>query len=392
MQVPERIRSISPPFMDALIARSKALRRDGADVISLGQGVPGFAPVEAAIDSARQSLSDPATHVYGADAGLLSLRQALSERLKKQSGMKVDPKREMLITAGANYGFLLTLLTLLEPGDKVLLPSPFYFDHETSIRIVGAVPVEVPLREDTGFQLTLADLEPHLKTRPRALVMVSPNNPTGAVYDPREMREIARALASRDVTIITDETYQHFTYEGAEHFSLGSLAEARSHVITIGSFSKTYSLTGWRVGYLISDADYLQQALKVQDSMMVCTPIVSQMAALGALGTPAEELARRREMLAERRRLLIDRLASIQALAWRPTQGAYFALVSVQGCTDSVALARDLLERVHLAVVPGSVFGQTGEGYLRLSYGSVDLDQLDEACRRLAQYFETIRA
>jgi aspartate/methionine/tyrosine aminotransferase len=322
----------------------------------------------------------------------MSLRETLSERLREENGIKVDPEREILIIAGANYGFLLALLTLLEPGDKVLLPSPYYFDHEMSIRIVGAVPVEVPLREETGFRLTLADLEPYLHTEPRALVMVSPNNPTGAVYDPQEMRNIARVLASQDVTIITDETYQHFTYEGAEHFSLGSLAEARSHVITIGSFSKTYSLTGWRVGYLISDANYMREALKVQDSMMVCTPIVSQMAALGALKVPTEELTRRREALAERRRLLIDRLASIQRLGWRPTRGAYFAFVRVQGCTDSVALARDLLERVHVAVVPGSIFGKNGEGYIRLSYGSVGLDELDEACRRLAQYFETIRA
>lgn len=390
MQIPQRIRSIAPPFMDTLHARSEALRRDGADLISLGQGVPGFPPVETAIDSARQSLLDPTTHVYGAVAGLTSLREALSERLREENGMKVDPEREMLIIAGANYGFLLALLTLLEPGDKVLLPSPHYFDHEMGIRIIGAIPVEVPLREETGFQLTLADLEPHLQTEPRALVMVSPNNPTGAVYDPGEMRDMARVLASQGVTIISDETYQHFTYGGAEHFSLGSLAEARPHVITIGSFSKTYSLTGWRVGYLISDADYMQEALKVQDSMMVCTPIVSQMAALGALRAPREELARRREMLAERRRLLIDRLSGIPSLTWRATRGSYFAFVRVQGCTDSVALAADLLERAHLAVVPGSVFGKNGEGYLRLSYGSVGLDELDEACRRLARYFETV--
>jgi len=392
MQVPERIRSISPPFMDELHTRSEALRRDGVDLISLGQGVPGFAPVDTAIDSARQSLLDPTTHVYGAVAGLKSLREALSERLREDNGMKTDPEREMLIIAGANYGFLLAMLTLLEPGDKVLLPSPYYFDHEMGIRIVGGIPVEVPLREETGFQLTLADLKPHLQTEPRALVMVSPNNPTGAVYEPGEMRNIARVLTSQGITIISDETYQHFTYDGAKHFSLGSLAEARSHVITIGSFSKTYSLTGWRVGYLVSDADYLQQALKIQDSMMVCTPIVSQMAALGALRTPRDELTRRREMLAGRRRLLIDRLASIPSLTWRPTRGSYFAFVRVQGCTDSIALAADLLERAHLAVVPGRVFGKNGEGYLRLSYGSVGLDELAEACKRLAQYFGTIPA
>jgi len=391
MNIPQRVRNIAPAFMDELGARVAALRNEGADVINLGQGVPGFPPVATAMEAARQALAEPSTHVYSADAGLLPLRQALSEWLAERNGLVADPDTEMVITAGGNQAFILALLTFLEPGDKVLLPSPFYFNHETSIRIVGAVPVEVPLREETGFQLTLADLEPHLKMQPRAVVVVSPNNPTGAVYDPEELERITRVLASRGISIIFDETYQAFLYDGAQHLSPGSIPEARSQVITIGSFSKTFSLAGWRLGYLIAEPDFVQQAIKVQDSMLVCAPVISQRVALGALKTPLEGLTRRRNVLSERRQLMAQRLAEIPRLRWHPTKGAYYAFVRVEGCTDSSALAWDLLERAHLAVVPGSIFGQNLEGFLRLSYGSVERSDLEQACGRLARYFDGTR-
>jgi len=373
--------------MDELGARVAALRNEGADVINLGQGASGFPPVATAMEAARQALEEPSTHVYSADAGLLPLRQVLSEWLSEIHGLAADPETEIVITAGGNQAFALALLTLLEPGDKVLLPSPFYFNHEMSIRIVGAVPVEVSLRESTGFQLTLADLEPHLKTQPRAVVVVSPNNPTGAVYDLEELERITRALAARGIAIIFDETYQAFLYDGAQHLSPGSIPEARSHVITVGSFSKTFSLAGWRVGYLLAEPDFVQQAIKVQDSMLVCAPVISQRAALGALKTPREELARRRVILSERRQLVAQSVAEIPGLHWHPTGGAYYAFVRVEGCTDAAALAWDLLERADLAVVPGSIFGRNGEGFLRLSYGSVEEPQLKEACARLVRYF-----
>jgi len=387
MHIPPRIRNIAPAIMDEIGARVQELSNHGADVIDLAEGVPGFPPVASAVASARQALDDPATHLYGADAGLLSLREGLSRWLAENDGLKVDPATEIIITAGANQAFMLAVLTLLEPGDKVLLPSPFYFNHEMTVRIAGGIPVEVPLREEEGFQLTLADLEPYLDMEPRMLVVVSPNNPTGAVYDPQELRAIARLLAPRGIAIISDETYGHFVYEGAEHFSIGSQPEARSQVITLGSFSKTFSLSGWRVGYLVAESDFVQQAIKVQDCMLVCTPLISQRAALGALKTPVEELTRRRAIMSEQRQLLARRLAEIPRLRWHPTRGAYYAFVHVEDCTDSAALARDLLETARVATVPGSVYGHNGEGFLRLSYGSISKVELEEACARLSKYF-----
>ncbi|MGB9300821.1 MAG: pyridoxal phosphate-dependent aminotransferase, partial [Anaerolineae bacterium] len=319
------------------------------------------------------------------------LRQALSAWLAERNGLAADPETEMVITAGGNQAFFLALLTLLEPGDKVLLPSPFYFNHEMSLRVVGAVPMEVPLREETGFQLTFDDLEPYFKMQPRAVVVVSPNNPTGTVYHPEELEHIASAAAARGMAVIFDETYQAFLYDGAQHLSPGSIPEARSHVITVGSFSKTFSLAGWRLGYLIAEPDFVKQAIKVQDAMLVCAPVISQRAALGALKTPLEELTRRRAVLSERRQLIAQRLSEISRLQWHPTDGAYYAFVRVEDCLDSIALSWDLLECAHLAVVPGSIFGRNGEGFLRLSYGSVEGSDLDEACHRLAKYFESTR-
>jgi aminotransferase len=284
---------------------------------------------------------------------------------------------------------MLAAVTLLEPGDRILLPSPFYFNHEMAVRAVGGVPVEVPLSKETGFQMRMEDLEPHLSSHPRAMVMISPNNPTGAVYDPGELKRLGRELASKGITIITDETYQHFVYEGAEHSSLAAVAEIRPQLITIGSFSKSFSLTGWRVGYLVAQPAFIDEALKVQDAMLVCAPVISQKAALGGLQEPGHTLSHRREILDQRRRLLIERIAEIPKLAWHPTRGAYFAFVRAQGCTNSAELARDILDTVHVVTVPGSVFGQSGEGYLRLSYGSVESADLDEACGRLSHYFAT---
>jgi aspartate/methionine/tyrosine aminotransferase len=389
MHISQRIRSITPAPMDEINARVATLRREGADVISLGQGVPGFPPATGAIRSARQALRDPTTHLYSADAGLLSLRRMVSAWLAEQNHIAADADTEIFVTAGANQAFMVALLTLLDPGDEVLLPSPFYFNHEMSIRVAGGVPLEVPLPEETGFQLTLEELEPYLERQPRALVVTSPNNPTGAVYDPEELQRIARVAASRGVGVITDETYQDFLYEGAEHFSMASIPEARPQVITTGSFSKIFSLTGWRVGYMIAEPAFLEQALKVQDSMIVCAAVISQIAALGALRDSLEEVPRRREILGERRLLLQQLLAETPQVRWKPTRGAFFAFVGVEGCTDSAAMARDILERAHVATVPGSAFGQSGEGYLRLSYGSAEKSDLEEACRRLAEYFRS---
>jgi aminotransferase len=385
MHISARTLRLTPALIDVLKARTDELRQAGAEIVDLGQAIPNFPPSPKALEAARQALAEPDTHVYSPDAGLLSLRQALCAALAREHNLQADPEREVLITAGANQAVLLALLSLLDPGDRVLLPGPYFFNHEMAVRIAGGVPVEVPLDPATGFQVRLEDLRPHLDGA-RAVILCSPNNPTGTVYEPGELARIARELAARGIVLLTDETYRHLVYGDAVHFSPGSLPEARDHVITIGSFSKSYSLTGWRIGYMVAPAPFVEEAIKVQDTMVICAAVVAQKAALGALGEPPKFIASRCAALDRRRRLLAQHLAAIPGLHWRPTAGAFFAFVRVEGCTDSLRLAMDILDQAHVVTIPGSLFGPSGEGYLRLSYGSVEEDELEEACGRLGEF------
>jgi aspartate/methionine/tyrosine aminotransferase len=386
MQIARRIQNLTPALIDIIKTRTTELRQSGAEVINLGQAIPNLPPSPKALAAAGRALSEVDTHIYSPDAGLLALRQALAAALEHEHSVSADPEREVLITSGANQAVMLALLTLLDPGDRVLLPAPYFFNHEMAVRIAGGIPVEVPLDPANGFQLRLEDLQPCLEGA-RAVILCTPNNPTGTVYDPDELARIARALAARDIVLLIDETYRHLVYGEATHFCPATLPEAHAHVLTIGSFSKSYSMTGWRIGYLIAPASFLEEAIKVQDTMVICATVIAQKAALGALQEGAAFLSERRSALDRRRQLLAQHLVAIPGLHWQPTAGAFFAFVRVEGCTDSLQLAMDILEKAHVVTIPGSLFGPSGEGYLRLSYGSVGEKELAEACRRLGRFF-----
>jgi len=387
IEIPRRVRELVAPQFDIINSRAAAWRERGADVVNLGQAVPGFPPPAAALAAAVNALADGNTHVYSADAGLPELRETLCRRLASQLQVRVEPEREMIITAGANQALLLALLTLLEPGDEVVLPSPYFMNHEMAVRAVGAVPVEAPLAEDTGFALHLADLEPFLSSHTRAVVVVSPNNPTGAVYSPAELEKVGRAMLARGIYVLADETYMHFVYETARHYSLASLPEWRAGVLVCGSFSKSFAMTGWRAGYLIAPAEVITEALKIQDAMVICAPVITQKAVLAAATTEWNYSQQFLPELNARRRYVRDRLKEIPSLAWHPTEGGFFAFVRVAGCDDAERLAMDVLDREHVVTIPGNFFGRSGQGFLRLSYGAVDIPALREAFDRLQRCF-----
>ena len=293
---------------------------------------------------------------------------------------------EVIITSGGNQAFMLAMMTLVDPGDEVLLPAPYFVNHEMTVRAIGAVPVEVPLNEARGFALGWDDLEPHVSSSTRAVVVCTPSNPTGAVVEREEMVRIARELATRGVLLFADETYARFVY-GREFWSVAALPEWRENVILTGTFSKSFGMTGWRVGYLLADRRVTSQAIKIQDAMVICAPVLSQVAAEAALRESWDYPLSFHDQLIARRRVLVDGLQSIPRLHWTPTAGAFFAFVRVHGCTDSNQLALDILERAHVVTIPGSSFGRSGEGFLRLSYGAATEDELREAVVRLKQYF-----
>jgi aminotransferase len=378
-----RVANLTLPPFDPLNARAAELRRQGHPVISMGQAVPGFAPPAVAAEAIRASLDAPGAHLYSTDPGLLSLRTILGERLREHS-IDVDPQ-EIIITAGGNHAFALATLTLLDPGDEVLLPSPYFTNQDMMLRVAGVSPREVPLEEANGFALRWRDLEPHLTARTRAVVFCTPSNPTGAVIDRDEGTRIVAELSRRRILVISDETYMPFVY-GAQHWSAASVAGWRDNVVVVGTFSKSFAMTGWRVGYLLAARELCVEAVKVQDAMIICAPVTSQRAAEAALRHAPDYPAQFLPELHARRALLRERLQSMPRLRWTKTAGGFFAFVRVDGCEDSARLATELLEREYVVTLPGSTFGAAGEGYLRLSYGAATQTELREALDRVARF------
>jgi len=248
---------------------------------------------------------------------------------------------------------------------------------------LGATPVDAPIGDRAGFEVRWSDIAPHVSAKTRAVVLCNPSNPTGAPVSSADGEEIVREAAARGIAVISDETYRAFVYEGT-HWSAASAPGWRDNVIVVGSFSKAFGMMGWRVGYVLADAGVCEQIVKVQDAMIICAPVISQMAAEAAVRESWDYPFSFHPELRRRRKALAGALDAIPGLHWTPTRGALFALVRVDGCDDSAALARDLLERTHVVTIPGSAFGPSGEGHLRLSYGRADATQLVTAAHRLA--------
>jgi aminotransferase len=400
--VPSRVAGISLPPFDVLNTRAAKLRAEGHDVITLGQGVPGFGPPPAAIEAARRALPDPATHLYCADAGLLSLRTVLSDRLGTYHGIDATPD-DLIITAGGNQAFMLAATTLLDPGDEVILSAPYFVNHEMALRAIGVVPVEAGVYETQGFRTRWIDIEPHITSRTRAVVLCTPSNPTGAVIAADDLTQIVLELRTRGIIVLCDETYMHFVYRNAARgatnaasamngsarcLSAAAIPAWRENVVVLGTFSKSFGMTGWRLGYLLAGSTICEQAIKVQDAMIICAPVIAQIAAEAAVRESWLYAHAYHDELLTRRRVLAEELETIPGLHWNPADGGFFAFVRVEGCRDSLALSTAILDAVDVVTIPGATFGQSGEGYLRLSYGAANEAMLRQACGRLRAFFK----
>jgi aspartate/methionine/tyrosine aminotransferase len=376
---------------DALNTRAAALIRQGKTVINLGQALPHFGPPESAIRAARDGLAHGDVHVYSEDAGRGSLREALCTRLFESHRIDATPD-EVIITAGGNQAFALASMTLLDPGDDVLLPAPYFVNHEMMLRGVGAVPKPVSLSERDRFAVRWSELAPHVTPRTRAVVLCNPSNPTGAIIRESDLGEMVYELAARGIVAIVDETYMHFVYEEQRHASAAAVPDWRDAVVLVNTFSKSFGMTGWRIGYMIAPRDVCAEAIKIQDAMVICAPTIAQVAVEAAIRHEWTYPLSFHQEFAARRSILIRELSSIAHLHWTPTDGAFFAFVRVDGCTDSDRLANELLEQTQVVTIPGRTFGEEGEGYLRISYGAVDGRDLREGMSRLRRFFDRRRS
>lgn len=385
MRIPTRIQDIELPPFDPLNRRASELRAAGHHVISLGQAVPFFAPPEPALRAARAAVDMPDVNRYATDPGLPSLRSALATRLAAAFGNAIAGD-DLVITAGANHAFTLALTTLVDPGDEVILPAPWFTNHQMAVAALGATPIDAPIADRATFSVRWTDIEPHLTPRTKAIVLCNPSNPTGAPIDADEGARIIGEAAKRDLVVFSDETYMHFVYEGA-HWSAASVPGWRRNVVVIGTFSKSFGMMGWRVGFVLADASVCEQVVKVQDAMIICAPVISQMMAEAAVKDSWSYTASFHDELKQRRRVLAEGLAAIPGAQWTPTRGGLFAFARFAGVGDSTRLSHDLVERAHVVTIPGAAFGPSGERYLRLSYGYANSEELTEAVQRLRRFF-----
>jgi aspartate/methionine/tyrosine aminotransferase len=352
--------------------------------ISLGQGVVSYGPPDAALDALRSFPESELDHRYGAVEGEEALVTFLEQKLREENGIEVAGQSRIVVTAGGNLAFMNAVLAVTDPGDEVILPVPYYFNHEMAIDMAGAHVVRVPTRPD--LQLDLDALAAAITPRTRAIVTVSPNNPTGAVYPETALRAVNRLCADRGIFHIHDEVYEYFTYEGTPHFSPGSVPGAAAHTISMYSLSKAYGLASWRMGYMVIPESLWEAVNKIQDTLLVCPPVVSQRVALAALRVGRTFAAGHLARLDQSRRLMREALlAPGVPCDVPPALGAFYYFIRVHTNRDAMTMTERLIREHRVAVIPGSAFGATTGCYLRVSYGALEPSRAAEGISRLTE-------
>jgi aspartate/methionine/tyrosine aminotransferase len=352
------------------------------NTISLAQGVPFFPPPSEALEVVRSALDEPSIHRYSPDAGLPELREALVGKLAGENGIDVE-LQNVMATCGANQAFMNAILAIAEPGDEIILLRPYYFNHEMALRLAGIDPVFVDV--DENYQPVPENVEKAISARTRAVVTVSPNNPTGAVYDGRRIGEINRLCWDDGIYHISDETYEYFTFNGAVHHSPGAWDQGQT--ITLHSFSKAYGMPGWRIGYLSYPAELEEGLLKVQDTLVICPSVIGQRMALECLKIGQRYVDPFLRVMDQSRNVILASLTELTDILSVPrTWGGYYFYVRIDGSELSgTELAIRLIKEHDVAVVPGEPFGAGQECCLRLSYGNVRPDTAEEGMVRFAK-------
>ena len=385
-RISERIASIAESATLAVDAKAKALKAAGRPVIGFGAGEPDFPTPEYIVDAAVEAARQPRFHRYSPAGGLPELKQAIAAKTLRDSGYAVDPA-QVLVTNGGKQAVYESFATLVNPGDEVLVPTPYWTTYPEAIRLAGGVPVEVFAGPEQGYLVTVDQLEAACTDATKVLLFVSPSNPTGAVYPPEQVAEIGRWAAARGLWVITDEIYEHLTYDGVPFTSIATAApELGDKVVVLNGVAKTYAMTGWRVGWMIAAPDVIKAATNLQSHLSSNVSNVSQMAALAAVSGPLTAVDEMKEAFDRRRRAMVQALNSIDGVECPMPEGAFYAYADVRGLLGrrfpgkngpvrpqtSAELAALILDTVEVAVVPGEAFGPSG--YLRLSYALGDED------------------
>ena len=355
--------------------------RNTPNTLSLGQGMVSYPPPEQALAAIRDFGQRPEQHQYGAVLGDKLLLALIAEKLRAEN--KINPDHyHIMVTAGANMAFLNVLLAITDPDDEIILPCPYYFNQEMAIRMLNCKPVAVPT--DERYQLDLNAIETAITEKTRAIVTVSPNNPSGAVYSEQDLRAVNDLCRERGLYHICDEAYEYFVYGDAKHFSSASLATANEHTISLYSLSKAYGFASWRVGYAVFPKHLLAALLKVQDTNLICPPLICQHAAIGALQVGSDYCKTHLQHLLKIREQVIRGLQTVQdKIDFVATDGAFYFLLKLHTERSDLDAVKTLINNHQVSAIPGCAFGLTDGCYLRLSYGMLDKARATEALNRL---------
>ncbi|HEY3006407.1 MAG TPA: pyridoxal phosphate-dependent aminotransferase [Kribbellaceae bacterium] len=391
-RISARIGGIGESATLAVDAKAKALKAAGRPVIGFGAGEPDFPTPDYIVEAAVEAARDPKNHRYSPAGGLPELKQAIVDKTKRDSGYEIEPA-QVLVTNGGKHAVYNAFATLLDPGDEVLLPAPYWTTYPEAIRLAGGVPVEVLADETQGYKVTVEQLEAARTDRTKVLLFCSPSNPTGAVDSPEEIKAIGQWALANGLWVVTDEIYEHLTYGDTESVSVPVVVpELADRTIVLNGVAKTYAMTGWRVGWMIGPKDVVKAATNLQSHQTSNVCNVAQRAAIAALTGDLSAVDEMKVAFDRRRRTMVSMLNEIPGVECPEPTGAFYAYPSVKGVlgreiagrtpTTSAELAELILDQAEVAVVPGEAFG--APGYLRLSYALGD-DDLAEGVSRIAK-------
>jgi aspartate/methionine/tyrosine aminotransferase len=386
-RIASRVAAIAESATLAVDAKAKALKAQGEDVIGFGAGEPDFPTPDYIVEAAAKACHEVKNHRYTPAGGLPELKDAIAEKTLRDSGFAVQGS-QVLVTNGGKHAVYASILTIVDEGDEVLLPAPYWTTYPEPIRLAGGVPVVLPTDVSSGFRVTVEQLEAARTPRTKALIFVSPSNPSGAVYPPAEVEAIGRWAAEHGIWVLTDEIYEHLTYDDNEFTSMPTLVpELADTCIVLNGVAKTYAMTGWRVGWMIGPADVIKAATNLQSHSTSNVANVAQAAAFAAVSGPLDAVVEMRTAFDRRRRKMHELLSAIDGVECLLPQGAFYAYPSFEGVAqrlgvaDTLELASKILDEAKVAVVPGEAFGTPG--YFRFSFALGD-DDLAKGIERIA--------
>lgn len=358
------------------------LERRGKRIFHMEIGRPDFDTPSHIKEAAKRALDEGFVH-YTPSLGIPELREAIAQKLSRDNGLNIDPEKEIIVTLGASEAVFLSMIGLLNPGDEVLVPEPMFVYYADWGEFAEAKTVSIPLREAENFRPRPEDIERSISARSKMIVLNSPHNPTGTVLDWGTLAGIAEVAERHDLFVLSNEIYEKIVYDGAKHYSIASFPGMKDRTITINGFSKTYSMTGWRLGYVVANPDITKALLKVHQHTVACPVSFTQKGALAAVNASQECVDKMLREFDRRRRLVMDLLSEMKGVRMIKPEGAFYVFPSIKEIgKSSQQIADYLLEETGVAVVPGSAFGRSGEGYIRIAY-STSYNELEEGLTRM---------